>query len=255
MGKRALWSICIAVLLFGAPCLRLPALAEAGDPVVVDSDNGVYVRSRPSADSEILGGLPDGQVVTVQEIENEEWVRISGGYVRRAYLTEVSEETDPPDEWEEWPDDTDPEENSPAREEETGENSEDEDNSADDRYVTSWDEDLGRAVTEYAAGFEGLPYVWGGESLETGADCSGFTRAVYAHFGVDLPHFDQYQRNCGLEVSSISEARPGDLIFYKDHVTIYLGDGKVINCSCEEVGTKIMRADYKAVEMVRRIFY
>ncbi|MDO5455829.1 MAG: SH3 domain-containing C40 family peptidase [Eubacteriales bacterium] len=116
------------------------------------------------------------------------------------------------------------------------------------------EERTGEAVAEFARQFVGLPYVWGGESLETGCDCSGFTRAVYAHFDVDLPHFDQYQRNCGEEVSSIAEAKPGDLVFYENHVTLYIGNNQVINCSNEDLDTIITRADYKEVEMVRRMF-
>ena len=121
-------------------------------------------------------------------------------------------------------------------------------------YATSWNEELGTAVAEFAKQYVGLPYVWGGESLETGCDCSGFTRAVYANFDVDLPHYDVYQRSCGTEVASVAEAKPGDLVFYENHVTIYIGNNQVVNCSTEELGTLITNVDYKAVQMVRRIF-
>ncbi len=47
----------------------------------------------------------------------------------------------------------------------------------------------GAAVVAYASQFVGNPYVWGGTSLTSGADCSGFTMAVFANFGVSLPHY------------------------------------------------------------------
>ena len=43
--------------------------------------------------------------------------------------------------------------------------------------------------------FRGNPYVWGGESLTNGVDCSGFTMQVYKHFGYSLPHSSTEQRN------------------------------------------------------------
>ena len=127
--------------------------------------------------------------------------------------------------------------------------------SSEGDYVTTWDEEMGTAVADFAKQYVGLPYVWGGESLETGADCSGFTRAVYGHFGVELPHFDQYQRSYGEEVASLDDAKPGDLIFYHNHVAVYIGNYHVVNCSTEEVGTIISDVDYRSVEMIRRIFF
>ena len=43
----------------------------------------------------------------------------------------------------------------------------------------------GQAVVEYARRFLGTPYVWGGNSLTKGCDCSGFTKGVFAHFGIN----------------------------------------------------------------------
>ena len=45
----------------------------------------------------------------------------------------------------------------------------------------------GSSVVDYATQFVGNPYVWGGTSLTSGADCSGFVQSVYANFGVSLP--------------------------------------------------------------------
>lgn len=52
----------------------------------------------------------------------------------------------------------------------------------------------GSAIVKYAESFIGkLPYVWGGTSLSTGADCSGFVQSVYKHFGIDAPRTSEQQ--------------------------------------------------------------
>ena len=82
-------------------------------------------------------------------------------------------------------------------------------------------------IANYATQFLGNPYVWGGTSLTRGADCSGFTMAVMANFGVSLPHHSGSQANCGKSINS-SQMRPGDLVFYANssgtinHVALYL---------------------------------
>ena len=113
----------------------------------------------------------------------------------------------------------------------------------------------GQAVVDYAMQFLGNPYVYGGTSLTNGCDCSGFTMSVYAHFGVSLPHYDASQRSCGTAVSSLAEARPGDLICYYGHVAIYMGDGKIIHASNHRDGIKISNnAGYRTIAAIRRIF-
>ena len=81
--------------------------------------------------------------------------------------------------------------------------------------------------------FRGNPYVWGGESLTNGVDCSGFTMQVYKHFGYSLPHSSTAQRYEGTAVSW-DEKQPGDLICYQvvngvGHVAIYIGDNQIIH--------------------------
>ncbi len=73
----------------------------------------------------------------------------------------------------------------------------------------------GSDVVNYAMQFVGKPYVWGGKDPNTGADCSGFTSYVYAHFGISIPSFSGAQRSCGQEVS-YANAQAGDLICYAE---------------------------------------
>lgn len=115
----------------------------------------------------------------------------------------------------------------------------------------------GGAVANYACQFVGNKYVYGGSSLTNGIDCSGFTMAVYAAFGVSLPHNDAAQMGYGKAVS-YSEAQPGDLIFYGGHVGIYIGGGSIVHASNSapypEGGIKISSATYRDIVGVRRIF-
>ncbi len=115
--------------------------------------------------------------------------------------------------------------------------------------------EMGQAVVDYAMQFLGNPYVWGGSSLTHGTDCSGFTMSVYAHFGVGLAHFDAAQRSAGIGISSLAEARPGDLICYYGHVGIYIGDGKIVHAANEQLGITIGAADHQTIAAIRRIFY
>ncbi len=112
----------------------------------------------------------------------------------------------------------------------------------------------GQAVADYACQFVGNPYVWGGESLTNGADCSGFIKAVYAHFGVSLPHSSYSLRSVGRAVSA-SEMRAGDIVCYDGHVAIYIGGGRIVHASNQKDGIKISpNYAYRTVVAIRRIF-
>lgn len=105
---------------------------------------------------------------------------------------------------------------------------------------------LGVDIATYACQFVGvLPYVWGGTSLTSGADCSGFVQAVFRQFGIYLPRTSHEQARSGYAVS-YSEAQPGDLIFYYSgssasggHIGIYIGDGMYVNAVGAKYGTRI----------------
>ena len=56
-------------------------------------------------------------------------------------------------------------------------------------------------IVRFARRYLGVPYAYGGTSPASGFDCSGFTRFVYAHFGIALPHYSGGQFDLGRRVS------------------------------------------------------
>lgn len=103
-------------------------------------------------------------------------------------------------------------------------------------------EHVGQAVTDRASqlvltamGFLGVPYRRGGNSAESGFDCSGFVRAMYEQtVGLLLPRRANEQA-AATESIDRKDLRPGDLVFFNtmrrafSHVGIYIGDGKFIH--------------------------
>lgn len=110
----------------------------------------------------------------------------------------------------------------------------------------------GSDVVSYACQFIGNPYVWGGESLTDGADCSGFIKSVYANFGISLPHSSVALQRAGSEVS-YENAQPGDIVCYAGHVAIYMGGGQIVHASSPSTGIKTGSATYRSIISVRRV--
>ena len=102
----------------------------------------------------------------------------------------------------------------------------------------------------------GVPYSWGGgtaagpsRGIDDGADtvgfdCSGLILFAFAGVGIRLPHYSGSQYNAGRKIPS-SQMRRGDVIFYgpggSQHVTLYLGDGQMLEAQQTGVPVKISR--------------
>lgn len=86
-----------------------------------------------------------------------------------------------------------------------------------------------------------VAYVWGGNNLATGIDCSGLVQQIYRKLGISLPRVTYDQAKSGRQVS-VNQIRPGDLVFYRpgsrgpEHVGIYVGNGKVVHAANSKLG-------------------
>lgn len=92
----------------------------------------------------------------------------------------------------------------------------------------------GEDLVAEAKGWLGVPYVLGGND-RSGIDCSGLVQQVLGAFGIDAERRVSQQTELGVEVGSLAEAQPGDLIITNnaDHVVIYAGDGMIVHAPYE----------------------
>ena len=80
------------------------------------------------------------------------------------------------------------------------------------------------AAYSYACSRIGCPYVWGAEGPDS-FDCSGLVTWAYRQLGIELPHQSEAQMARATRVVSVSEARPGDVLWRYGHVGIAGGYG------------------------------
>ncbi|CAJ0885650.1 C40 family peptidase [Ralstonia mannitolilytica] len=111
-------------------------------------------------------------------------------------------------------------------------------------------------VVMNALGMIGLRYRFGGNTPESGLDCSGFVRYVFNDtFGFLLPRRAVEISRVGTSVD-MAELRPGDLVFFNtmrhtfSHVGIYIGDNKFVHAP--STGSKIRVDDMTASYWVTR---
>lgn len=193
------------------------------------SANGLRVRALPDGESEVLGMVAYGEELPALTEEPENgWVKVNydgkEAYVNADYVR-------------------------------VGRNLKTALNMTEFLYGEGVS-DVRVELCEYAKQFLGNRYVWGGTSLTKGCDCSGFTMQILGRYGVGLPHSSRAQAQMGTKIS-MSEAKPGDLVFYSkggriNHVAIYIGGGQVIHASSPKTGIRITSAYYRTPTTVRR---
>ncbi len=209
---------------------------------VVNADSRyINIREEMSTESEIVGKIRRNAICEVVSME-EGWCEVESGeikgYISRDYLLTGAEANERAEEL-----------LAEGKDLETA--------------VTLMEYRYGEGVTdiqmeicEYALQFVGNPYRWGGTSLTKGADCSGFTLAVYKNYGVSLPHSSGAQANCGERID-VSEVQPGDLVFYGGkrihHVAMYIGNGQVVHAQSSNTGIVISSMYYNTPTRAARV--
>lgn len=211
---------------------KVPALAKkVGSKIATVNTTTLKVREKPNTESTILTLIPIEEELEVIK-EKGDWVNVyvdnDKGWVAKEYVN-ISYELK--------------------------------------KAVTDSDlvEDANNGVSStrasmvaFAKQYLGNSYRWGGTSLTSGTDCSGFTMQIYRHFGYSISRTSGAQSGNGTTISP-SNARPGDLIFYSNgsrinHVAMCIGNGQVIHASNPRSGIKISNMYYRTpVKAVRII--
>jgi cell wall-associated NlpC family hydrolase len=100
--------------------------------------------------------------------------------------------------------------------------------------LTGTSAELRQSAAQLALSYLGMPYLWGGESPETGFDCSGLVQYVYGRHGVRVPRVAEDQADVGYPVPP-DQLAPGDAVFFADstgyihHEGLYIGGGLFVH--------------------------
>lgn len=240
---------------------------KAGRRIAVVTTETLKVRKGASSKDEVMTLVPGGEDLTVIDESVDGWVGVSveegDGYVSADYVELSTEYTYAESRAEEKARLKKEEEERKAAEEaarqeeerqQAATSSSSSSSSSSSKSYSAPSGTSGSSVANYACQFVGNPYRWGGESLTNGADCSGFVKAVYAAFGISLPHGSSALRSVGYGVST-SDMQPGDIVCYSGHVAIYIGNNSIVHASNPETGIKISSpANYRTILAIRRIF-
>jgi len=115
----------------------------------------------------------------------------------------------------------------------------------------------GADVLNAGSKYLGVPYKWGGTDPATGLDCSGFTQRTFRDVGIELPRVSRDQARMGTEVSSLAEAKPGDLIAFGtptvDHIAIYAGNGRIMQAPHTGDVVKVSPILRQDIATIRRV--
>jgi len=168
---------------------------------VVSSETGLRLRSEANTESKVLTLIPSGVVLDILE-QRQGWIKVNfAGY--EGYVSDefitLSKGVKP----------------------------------------TISGSGIGYQIVDYGKQFLGTPYLWAGNDLNKGVDCSGFVYNVFKNFGIGLNRSSSAMASNGYAVSK-SDLQAGDLVLFDttgsnnggiSHVGIYMGDGRFIHSS------------------------
>ncbi len=129
-------------------------------------------------------------------------------------------------------------------------------------YVPTPRSVIAERIISFGRQYLGTRYVYGGNSLTGGIDCSSFTMQCFATQGIRLPRVSYQQAQCGYALPmDMSQWLPGDLVFYAphgyvSHVAIYIGNGQILQSAESMGGVCITSVYYNGFKpcSARRVF-
>ena len=119
----------------------------------------------------------------------------------------------------------------------------------------------GNDIVSIAMSLVGSSYVYGGNSPQTGYDCSGFVQYVYSQVGKSISRSSYTQANDGVGVS-LADAQPGDIMTWGHggrvtHSSIYIGNGQIVHAMNSNTGVVVSNVNgwtnYDTLMAVRRV--
>ena len=216
--------------------LRDVLTAENFSAVGRVTDDSVNIRSRPTTLSDALAYCAEETVVTVIGI-NSGWYKVVHdgltGYIRSDLMTIIAGTRA-----------------SSSSASASGSDSVSVSNTSSSVVVAPPPANLaeGERIAQFALGFLGTNYVWGGTS-PSGFDCSGLVKYTYSQFGYSITRVaDSQYRNDGVRVGR-ADLQPGDILCfssngsYVNHVGIYIGNDEFVHASSSSTGVIVSRLD------------
>ena len=213
-------------------------------------DTKLNVRESGSTSARIVGTLPAKALCFVIADADQEWVYIESGdvrgFVRTDYLQQGKESLEYV---------TSTGEDQMKLADQIIDPSENEAFNYKKETVYEVKTSTGNGIITFAKQFVGRPYVWGGNSLTDGIDCSHFVWQILTRCGAYDGEYTTSDgwRSLGTEVTSLDEARTGDVICYNGHVALYDGEGKIVEALNENAGITCNRpVDCDTILTIRR---